>query len=120
MVVSEFRKIEKPWGHERLLSLTSRYCLKEIYLKAGCRTSLQYHNEKMESIYVLSGTGVVEMGADENNLTSYPFEPGDGWSVMPLSVHRMTAVTDLTYHEVSTPELDDVVRISDDYNRGKT
>jgi mannose-6-phosphate isomerase-like protein (cupin superfamily) len=117
MIFSEFKKIDKPWGHERLLALTDYYCLKEIFLKSGCRTSLQYHEKKMESIYILQGTGTIEVSPLKGTLEKHTIGPGSGWTIVPNEIHRMSATEDLLYHEASTIELSDVIRIEDDYKR---
>ncbi len=107
------RITEKPWGHEELLEHNTRYALKKIFIRAGCRTSLQYHRSKCETNYVVSGDLDVERGTSMVKLAA-----GADFTVLPMQHHRITAVTNVTIIECSTPELDDVVRIEDDYGRG--
>lgn len=105
---------EKPWGHERLIVVNERYALKDIFIRQGTRSSLQKHNHKLETIYVLSGLIDTEIG---DPLVSRRYGPGESYSVTPGTVHRVTALEDTRLIEASTPELDDVVRLTDDYGR---
>jgi len=109
--------IEKPWGGEELLAHTSQYALKRIRVKAGSRPSLQYHERKSESLYLLSGRLRIEMGDSKDCLTVAELHPGEAVDLPRLVVHRVSALEDSVIIEVSTPELDDVVRIEDDYGR---
>ncbi len=113
------RKTEKPWGYELLYAHTDKYVGKVIFVKKGHRLSLQYHLRKDESMYILSGKARIDSGEDEARLTSVVFEPGGIIRMKPLTRHRVEAQEDLTLLEVSTPELEDVVRLQDDYGRAK-
>jgi len=104
--------VPKPWGREVWLELNDKYCYKRLYLNAGYRTSKQYHNHKLETNYIISGDAVVELGDEIITMKS-----GDFFTVQPGVVHRITAVTDIILQEVSTPEVDDVVRVEDDFSR---
>jgi len=109
--------IEKPWGREEVIEINERYMMKKLTMWANHRCSLQYHNVKRETIYVLSGKLRIYMGPAQDELDSRLFGPGDTITLTPGVVHRMEAVEDSTYLEASTPEMDDVVRILDDYKR---
>ncbi len=105
--------VPKPWGHEELWALGDRYAGKILFIRKGCRLSLQYHQSKEETLRVLSGEMTLELGDAGTRRMS----PGDVQHIPPGTRHRMAAATDCVVLEVSTPELDDVVRISDDYGR---
>jgi len=109
--------VVKPWGREEVLAHTDRYALKRIHVKKGFRASLQYHEHKSESLYLLSGLIKVELGDDRSALAADEMRPGEVVEVPSGKVHRVTAVEDSVLIEVSTPELDDVVRVEDDYGR---
>lgn len=110
-------KVVKPWGSEELLALTDRYALKLIRVQKGSRPSLQFHCMKSESLFLLSGKLRVEMGESRDALTADEILPGECLDVPRGRVHRIMALEDSMIIEVSTPELDDVVRIEDDYGR---
>ena len=115
------RRVEKPWGYELIWALTETYCGKVLFVKAGHSLSLQYHVQKDESWLVQSGRAKVELGTTEDTeLTEAILEPGDTLHYVPGTVHRVTAIEDTTILEVSTPHLDDVVRIEDAYGRAGT
>ena len=109
-------KIDKPWGYELHWALTDRYVGKVLHVNAGHALSLQYHNRKDETILLWSGRIVMEVqeGAD---LAKREMLPGDRLHITPGTIHRMTAIEDSDIIEVSTPELDDVVRLEDRYGR---
>jgi quercetin dioxygenase-like cupin family protein len=109
--------IEKPWGREEVIEINDRYMMKKLTMWAGHRCSLQYHNIKRETIYVLSGQLRIYSGPAQDKLDSRDYGPGDAITLPPGVVHRMEAVEDSTYLEASTPEMDDVVRLLDDYKR---
>jgi len=115
------RRVEKPWGWELIWAETERYVGKVLFVRAGESLSLQFHRVKDEAWYVQSGRAKIELGkAGEAVLSEeivaapayFRFEPG--------TVHRVTALDDTTVVEVSTPELDDVVRLEDRYGRAGT
>jgi len=110
-------RTEKPWGYELLIALTDRYALKEIGLDEGARTSLQSHDEKLESCYLLEGRAVLELEGPDGAVDTVELGPGDSFTVIAGRKHRVSARTDIRYVEVSTPELDDVRRYEDDYGR---
>jgi mannose-6-phosphate isomerase-like protein (cupin superfamily) len=115
------RKVEKPWGHELIWALTDVYCGKVLFVKAGCALSLQFHNEKDESWFVQSGRAKLELGeAGQKALHEEVVGPGAAFHYTPGTVHRVTAIEDTTILEVSTPHLDDVVRLEDLYGREGT
>jgi mannose-6-phosphate isomerase len=116
-IVSEnLTRVEKPWGFELWWARTDRYVGKLIHVNKGHALSLQYHNRKDETIFVHSGRILFEMKVGEE-LTSRELAPGDAVHVTPPTVHRMTALEDSDVFEVSTPEVDDVVRLEDRYGR---
>lgn len=117
MKVELEKYVEKPWGYEKWIAVTDSYALKEIFLKKGCRTSLQYHNLKEEHSYLLRGKLSIEEDNENKEMIVNIYEPGEIVHAKPLARHRVTALEDSTYIEVSTPYLDDVVRIEDDFNR---
>ena len=111
------RIVDKPWGREVWLELNEKYCFKKIHLNAGQRTSFQYHREKMETSYFLSGQAEVWLENDLGEVEKKVMCAGDYYTALPLRKHRVIAITDTVYLEASTPEVDDVVRIQDDFGR---
>lgn len=109
--------IEKPWGKEEVVEINDNYMVKRLTMLQGHRCSLQYHKMKKETIYILSGELKIEVGEDKENLTSRIYSPGDSITLRPGIIHRMEGITDAVYLEASTPEMNDVIRISDDYKR---
>ena len=109
--------VEKPWGYEKWIAVTEQYALKEIFLKKGCRCSLQYHENKEEHSYLLSGKVSVEEDNEDGVLVTNLYQPGECWHEKPLAKHRVTAIEDAVFMEVSTPHLEDVVRVQDDFGR---
>jgi len=120
--VNEVTRVEKPWGYELHWAKTDRYVGKLIHVNAGHALSLQYHNQKDETIFLWSGRMRFEIaegheGTAGGPLTAREMKPGESVHVTPKTVHRMTAITDCDIFEVSTPELHDVVRLEDRYGR---
>jgi len=111
------QKTEKPWGFELLWAHTPKYAGKLIYVRKGHRLSLQYHEKKDESLYIHEGNALMEIEGADGQLVSTVVKPGDCIRIPPLTKHRIQAIEDTTFFEVSTPELEDVVRIDDDYGR---
>lgn len=109
-------KIEKPWGYELHWARTERYAGKILHVTAGQALSLQLHNVKDETIYVWSGRLRFE-SQEDGELVVRVLEPGASVHIPPGTIHRMTAIEDCDILEVSTPELDDVVRLEDRYGR---
>jgi mannose-6-phosphate isomerase-like protein (cupin superfamily) len=109
--------IEKPWGREEVLEINDRYMMKKLTMFEGHRCSIQFHRHKKETIYVLDGNLRIYTGPTKDELTAKIFVSGESITIEPGVVHRMEAVTDSVYVEASTPEMDDVVRLQDDYAR---
>lgn len=116
---ANIERVDKPWGYELRFACTDRYAGKVLFIKAGSQLSLQYHENKDEAFLVQSGRLelVLGRGADQRVES---LGPGEAWHVAPGTVHRFRAVTDCLLFEVSTPELQDVVRLEDDYGREGT
>ena len=115
------RRVEKPWGWELIWAETDAYAGKILFVQAGESLSLQFHNEKDESWYVLEGRARVELGAKgEGLLEEGVVAAGAAFHFQPGTVHRVRALEDTRILEVSTPQLDDVVRLEDSYGREGT
>ena len=110
-------KIKKPWGSEELILLNKNYCLKKLKMLKGHRCSLQFHKKKHETIYVLKGALKVIFGKNKKELKEKILKKDATIIIEPGVIHRMEAVKDAIYLEASTPQLKDVVRLSDDYKR---
>ena len=117
--MSEYKVIEKPWGREEVVELNERYMVKKLTMWAGHRCSLQYHNIKKETVYVLSGVLKIIHGTTRDALEEKLYRAGDTVTIPPGLIHRMEGVEDAVYLEASTPEMDDVVRLVDDYQRAQ-
>lgn len=117
--VAEAKRVNKNWGEERwLVDERAPFGFKLIHLLAGCRTSLQIHEQKEEANIILRGRGTLYHASSPSApLQHRPLIAGEIVHVRPGMVHRIEAVTDITLIEVSTPHLDDVIRIADDWNR---
>jgi mannose-6-phosphate isomerase len=114
----EPKREEKPWGYEILWALSESYSGKILFVRAGEQLSLQFHNVKDETIYLQSGRIELEIGAPGDAVhESEVVAPGASFRIKPGTVHRWRALEDSTILEVSTPELDDVVRLEDRYGR---
>jgi mannose-6-phosphate isomerase len=113
----EIKHIEKPWGWEKWIEVNQNYVVKELFMKAGNSCSLQYHEKKHETIYLISGTLKFYVGDDKTNLKEIILNPSDYYTIPPLLIHRMEAIIDSLYIESSTNHLDDVIRIEDKYGR---
>jgi mannose-6-phosphate isomerase len=117
----EPRRVEKPWGWELIWAQTDLYVGKILFVRAGHSLSLQFHREKDESWYVESGRAQLELGeAGQAALSTEVITAGACFHYAPGTVHRVTAIDDTTIVEVSTPQLDDVVRLEDRYGREGT
>jgi len=110
-------KVDKPWGYELWLELNEFYAFKLIHMTKGNRSSLQSHDYKIETNYVIEGEAEVLLENDKGELESKIFTVGTGWSVPLGKKHRVIAKEDYTALEVSTPHLNDVIRYQDDSNR---
>ena len=109
--------VPKPWGRETIWAHTDRYVGKILHIKAGHELSVQYHETKDETVCLLSGALAYRVGA---SLEDMQLKVGESFRIKPGTVHQMVALTDCEVLEVSTPEVDDVVRLSDKYGRAGT
>jgi mannose-6-phosphate isomerase len=114
------RRVPKPWGHEIWYAVTDQYAGKILHVNRGHRLSLQFHELKDESCYLLSGRLTLVQGASAESITEREIGPGTAWRNRPGEVHTIEALEDADVLEVSTPQLDDVVRLSDEYGRAGT
>ncbi|MEP7104240.1 MAG: cupin domain-containing protein [Chloroflexota bacterium] len=112
----EDTRVDKPWGYEIRWAVTRKYLGKILHINRGEALSLQYHEKKDECLYLAAGSLDLELG-DASELKRYRLKVGDTVHITPGTRHRMTAVTDCDVFEVSTPEIDDVVRLEDRYGR---
>ncbi|MES2525002.1 MAG: cupin domain-containing protein [Gemmatimonadota bacterium] len=117
----DVRHVPKPWGHETIWAQTDRYVGKILHIKAGQALSVQYHERKDETVYLLIGEMKywVQLPGD-TELRDQRLTAGQSFRITPGTIHYMEAVTDCDVLEASTPELDDVVRIKDRYGREGT
>jgi mannose-6-phosphate isomerase len=116
----ETERVEKPWGYELIWAISDVYCGKILFVRAGHSLSLQFHKLKDESWYVQGGRAELELAdAGQAVLVSEIVSAGAAFRLRPGTVHRITALEDTTILEVSTPELDDVVRLEDRYGRAE-
>jgi mannose-6-phosphate isomerase len=115
----DIRHVPKPWGYELIFAKTGRYVGKILHINGGESLSLQYHNVKDETLYVVAGELklTLESNGDRREL---PLRKGEAFHIPPGLIHRMEAIEDTDVAEVSTPELDDVVRLDDRYGRTGT
>jgi mannose-6-phosphate isomerase len=113
-------RVPKPWGHEIIWARSDRYVGKILHINAGQELSVQYHNKKDETIYLLAGEMAYRVQGSSGELEDVQLKLGESFRNTPGVVHQMVAVTDCDVLEVSTPELDDVVRLSDKYGREGT
>ena len=113
------KRVPKPWGYELIFAKTDRYVGKILHIKRGESLSLQYHEIKEETLFVVAGELklTIEVDGDRREL---PLRAGEAFHISPRMIHRMEAIEDTDVAEVSTPELDDVVRLSDSYGREGT
>jgi mannose-6-phosphate isomerase len=115
-VSADHTRVEKPWGYEVHWAKTDRYVGKLIHVNKGHALSLQYHNVKDETIYLHSGRLLFDI-QEGQGIVQREMSPGERVHITPKTIHRMTALEDSDIFEVSTPELDDVVRLEDRYGR---
>jgi len=114
--VYQGRVVEKPWGYELIWAETDRYAGKVLHINKGESLSFQYHRIKDETIRLLSGAMDMDL-ENEGTKATIRLKPGDCLHIVPYMKHRMIAVEDCDVLEVSTPELNDVVRLADRYGR---
>jgi len=114
------RHVEKPWGWELVWAETDAYAGKLLFVRAGESLSMQLHEVKEESWLVREGRAKLELGERGGELQELEIGPGDAFHFPPGTVHRVTALEDTLVIEVSTPQLDDVVRLEDRYGREGT
>jgi mannose-6-phosphate isomerase len=112
-------KVPKPWGHETIWARSDRYLGKILHINAGQELSVQYHNKKDETVHLLSGELIYRVQSDAD-LKDVQLKLGESFRITPGTIHQMVAVTDCDILEVSTPEVNDVVRLSDKYGREGT
>ena len=113
-------RVDKPWGYELRWAVTDRYLGKIIHVDAGHQLSLQYHVQKDEALFVLRGDLDLVLEDDAGEVRTHRLTPGMSARVRPGRRHRFRAVTDVDLCEVSSPEIDDVVRLEDSYGRAGT
>jgi len=114
---AEHSRVDKPWGYEIRWAVTDRYLGKILHINKGQALSLQYHERKDEWLLVSSGCVDLEVGGLDGELLTHRMREGDALHIAPRTRHRLTAVEDTDIFEVSTPEVDDVVRLEDRYGR---
>jgi mannose-6-phosphate isomerase-like protein (cupin superfamily) len=113
----EDHRVDKPWGYELRWAITDRYAGKILHVNKGEALSLQYHDRKDESQYIVRGVVEIELGGPDGALAKRRMAAGDTLHIAPGTLHRLTAVEDTDIFEVSTPEIDDVIRLEDRYGR---
>jgi mannose-6-phosphate isomerase len=113
------KRVPKPWGYELIFAKTERYVGKILHIDRGESLSLQYHEIKEETLFVVAGELklTIEIDGERREL---PLHAGEAFHIAPRTIHRMEAIEDTDVAEVSTPELDDVVRLEDRYGRSGT
>ncbi len=117
MIPGDQKVVSKPWGHEVIWAATKDYVGKILVIKAGHQLSLQFHKVQEETIYLRSGEMRFMIEGDQGTLEEVMLKPGQSFHILPNRKHRMIAVQDCEVFEVSTPHLDDVVRLEDSYGR---
>lgn len=117
MSLVDTKRVEKPWGHETIFAHSKDYVGKVLFIRAGHALSLQFHNVKEETIFLQSGEMLFQIENEAGEMTELHLLPGMASHIAPHRKHRMTAVKDCEVFEVSTPHLDDVVRLEDRYGR---
>ena len=110
-------RVEKPWGHELIWARTDRYAGKILHVTAGQVLSLQFHRQKDETMHVLAGELILRTQVEGGPLVARPFRAGESFHIPAGLIHQIEAVVDSDVLEASTPELDDLVRVTDRYGR---
>ncbi len=117
-VKSYIKRIEKPWGYElHWVEEDKPYMGKVLHIQAGKRLSLQYHDKKQESWFLMSGQAKIIWGDKDGNLVETEMQPGCGYTCQTGQKHRLVGITDCDIIEVSTPEIGNTYRLEDDYAR---
>lgn len=116
-VVTSPRRVEKPWGYELIWAETDEYVGKVVYVRAGEALSLQFHEERDETLFLLRGEITLEIGPGVNSMQRVPIEEGEAFRIRPGVLHRVVAETEVEILEASTAELDDIIRVRDRYGR---
>jgi mannose-6-phosphate isomerase len=111
------RHVQKPWGWEMIWAENDHYTGKLLHVIAGRRLSLQYHDQKQETVCLLHGSAVIAMEDETGELREIPMEPGKGYTIHLFQLHRLRAVENADILEVSEPERGNTIRIEDDYGR---
>ena len=114
---NQITKVDKPWGYELIFALTPQYAGKILHIKKGESLSFQYHEKKEETIYLYKGRMKLEVQEKTSPLKTIELKSGESFHITPNLKHRMIAQEDCDVFEVSTPELNDVVRLKDTYGR---
>lgn len=114
------KRVDKPWGYEIIWAHTDRYVGKILHINKGGQLSVQYHNVKDETVYLLSGEIIYKVKHGDGQLEDVHLKVGESYRITPGTVHQMIGKTDCDVLEASTPDLDDVVRVSDAYGREGT
>jgi mannose-6-phosphate isomerase len=114
------RQIDKPWGYERIWAQTENYVGKILFVKKDCRLSLQHHAKKMEDMLVVQGHLLLELHKENGVIQKIDLKVGDTVHIAPKQIHRLKAYQDSKIIEVSTTELEDIIRHEDDYGRTKS
>jgi len=117
--IKNFAVTEKPWGKELLVEKTDKYVFKEILMLKGTRCSLQSHRLKCETVYIEAGSVELEIAGPDGSSAFDTFGPGEAYTIQAGTIHRVKVLEDSRLFEVSTPELDDVIRHKDDYHRAE-
>lgn len=116
----EKKIVKKPWGQEEIFAITKDYVGKVLFIKAGEQLSLQYHEKKEESIYVSSGSMEFSLENENGEIEKKTLQEGMHAHISPKRKHRMKGLSDCLIFEVSTPHLEDVVRLEDSYGRNSS
>jgi len=119
MIIPFFQRVDKPWGYEFIFTPAGApTTAKMLHLNALCRFSLQYHEQKVETLILVKGRAKIFFGSDKDNLTEEEMVPNKGYYIQKKMVHRLQAITDCDVFESSTSEAGTTVRLEDDYKRG--
>ena len=111
------RKVEKPWGYELVYAETEKYAGKILFVQKGQQLSVQYHKVKDETMYLYRGVAELEIRRPQGTSQVIKMSAGEAYRITPGTIHRLTALEDCEILEVSTAELEDVVRLEDRYGR---